>query len=273
MPELWLPPLNSHDAYTIHVSAQQFHMRDANQYSPAAAEFSIKLNVSVDFRSSDLSVRRSIQGLSVWNSLRHPCDSITSDAVSHLISPVFIPFPLDRLRWRARGLDGLESTRNLDGEQDVKSAFLDFLRRTRAAPYNAGRRTLPVKLTIEKVITLPAQEFEVWTSWYEEQRILDSTFVRDYAEAIGRPRRGSELANQEVLMFRSAWAETAVVEVCLEGGGGDSTELCSICLEEMAIGSRVARLPCSHLYHGNCVLRWLKSSNVCPLCRYALPAV
>ncbi|KAL6953540.1 RING-type E3 ubiquitin transferase [Sarracenia purpurea var. burkii] len=132
----------------------------------------------------------------------------------------------------------------------------------RAAPYNAGRRTLPVKRTIEKAITLPAQKFEAWTSWYEEQRSLDSSFVTDYAEAIGRPRRGSELANQEVLMFRSARAEAVVVGVNLEGGGGDSTELCSICLEEMAIGSLVARLPCFHMCHGKCALRWLKSSDV-----------
>ncbi|KAL5818819.1 hypothetical protein ACOSQ3_022754 [Xanthoceras sorbifolium] len=46
----------------------------------------------------------------------------------------------------------------------------------------------------------------------------------------------------------------------------DSTN-CSICLESVSVGKIVARLPCSHLYHTTCIIRWLHKKPTCPLCR------
>lgn len=46
---------------------------------------------------------------------------------------------------------------------------------------------------------------------------------------------------------------------------------CPICLEEVACGSRVTRMPCCHGFHDECIVRWLMTSNCCPLCRYQLP--
>jgi hypothetical protein len=39
---------------------------------------------------------------------------------------------------------------------------------------------------------------------------------------------------------------------------------CSICLEACKSGKR---LPCGHIYHANCLRRWLMASSSCPLCR------
>ncbi|KAM7470230.1 hypothetical protein LguiA_008413 [Lonicera macranthoides] len=46
---------------------------------------------------------------------------------------------------------------------------------------------------------------------------------------------------------------------------------CSVCLEEFAVGSEVARLPCSHYYHTGCIVEWLEKSHLCPLCRFQMP--
>jgi hypothetical protein len=41
---------------------------------------------------------------------------------------------------------------------------------------------------------------------------------------------------------------------------------CAICLEAVAAGDRVRRLPCAHAYHARCVDRWLASNARCPTC-------
>ena len=51
----------------------------------------------------------------------------------------------------------------------------------------------------------------------------------------------------------------------------NSTQECSICLEEFQTGFVVTRMPCSHVYHGNCIAKWLQTSHFCPLCRHPMP--
>ena len=48
---------------------------------------------------------------------------------------------------------------------------------------------------------------------------------------------------------------------------------CIICLQEFETGSEVTRMPCSHVYHGDCIVKWLETSHHCPLCRYTMPHV
>ena len=47
--------------------------------------------------------------------------------------------------------------------------------------------------------------------------------------------------------------------------------VCAICKDVLTPGTEVNQLPCSHLYHNNCILPWLSARNSCPLCRYELP--
>ena len=46
---------------------------------------------------------------------------------------------------------------------------------------------------------------------------------------------------------------------------------CSICLEEFCDGLEVVCLPCLHLYHKDCIVKWLHTSHLCPLCRFPMP--
>ena len=41
---------------------------------------------------------------------------------------------------------------------------------------------------------------------------------------------------------------------------------CMICLEVYRVGSQVLYLPCSHLFHSFCIMRWLLNNNKCPVC-------
>ncbi|KAL6006831.1 hypothetical protein ACLOJK_032327 [Asimina triloba] len=46
---------------------------------------------------------------------------------------------------------------------------------------------------------------------------------------------------------------------------------CAICLNDSTVGTEVARLPCKHIFHSECILRWLSMHHICPLCRFELP--
>mmetsp|Transcript_8322 Transcript_8322/g.11241 ORF Transcript_8322/g.11241 Transcript_8322/m.11241 type:complete len:212 (-) Transcript_8322:341-976(-) len=50
---------------------------------------------------------------------------------------------------------------------------------------------------------------------------------------------------------------------------GGSKE-CAVCFSDMVIGSSVRTLPCNHVFHNNCIIPWLKTQAVCPICRHSL---
>ncbi|RWR79361.1 E3 ubiquitin-protein ligase SDIR1 [Cinnamomum micranthum f. kanehirae] len=60
--------------------------------------------------------------------------------------------------------------------------------------------------------------------------------------------------------------ETKIFKKDMENGYDD----CAICLEEFVDDSQVNQLPCRHSFHGPCIVKWLKESNCCPICRYRL---
>ena len=43
---------------------------------------------------------------------------------------------------------------------------------------------------------------------------------------------------------------------------------CSICLEELNDGKEKYELACHHLYHKECIQKWLSNHTTCPLCRF-----
>ncbi|PIA60934.1 hypothetical protein AQUCO_00300448v1 [Aquilegia coerulea] len=48
-------------------------------------------------------------------------------------------------------------------------------------------------------------------------------------------------------------------------------ESCSVCYQEFLMAEDVTLMPCSHIFHNNCIGRWLEMTNTCPMCRFTMP--
>ncbi|KAL0308002.1 UNVERIFIED_CONTAM: RING finger protein 11 [Sesamum calycinum] len=281
-PPPWLPPLNSHPNYNLQIEAcQTYHcIRRTVQRKPLgdATVFFIKLRISVDFRKEDLI--HGFPGLCLCETLPIKCNPDTDPGVLARLLRERIQ---ELVPFRMNNCLGIEtpSGRSLTSEE-LFHRLSKFLLDLRSAPENATRQILPVLLKIEKSVLVPDEELGSWVSWYEERKRVDPEFEKDYAEAISRPRNEMELYEEATsLMARKSACRSAVEElesVIHDDGEKDddkidegSAKSCSICLEEILNGTRVTRLPCLHVFHGDCVLRWLRGSHVCPLCRHPLP--
>ena len=49
----------------------------------------------------------------------------------------------------------------------------------------------------------------------------------------------------------------------------EGNKKCVICLEHFNAGDKIISLPCVHIYHSDCIKKWLLEKNFCPICKYA----
>lgn len=49
-----------------------------------------------------------------------------------------------------------------------------------------------------------------------------------------------------------------------------NSEICVICLEDILDKQYIIKLPCDHMYHSDCLYRWLCRKQVCPMCNAPL---
>ncbi|KAK7400365.1 hypothetical protein VNO78_11571 [Psophocarpus tetragonolobus] len=53
------------------------------------------------------------------------------------------------------------------------------------------------------------------------------------------------------------------------------TEDCSICMEGFSreeSDDALSSMPCHHVFHHQCIVKWLQTADTCPLCRYSMPS-
>ncbi|KAL4376948.1 hypothetical protein GQ457_02G004550 [Hibiscus cannabinus] len=93
---------------------------------------------------------------------------------------------------------------------------------------------------------------------------LESSMIGALAES----GREFEDNNYGMLPANKASVEKMVKRVIVEDGEkGD----CMVCLDELGVGFYASRLPCSHIFHGDCIGKWLDQSHYCPICRFEMP--
>ncbi|KAL3518641.1 hypothetical protein ACH5RR_021230 [Cinchona calisaya] len=262
-PPTWLPTLNSHNQHEICVNV--WAENPENHPLQTDPFVWIKTCVTVKFKSDEPTNQRILEGLS-WTegSFTIPFSLLTKPAkfsrlTRTMIDLIYIPFDLS--------LDCDELS------EIIRSTGHSIMQETCRDHYNV----LPLTLEISKEVEVPNCEFETWISWYDETITSDPEFETEYSEAISRDRTDEELLYEET---RTAATKSSIQELeklSMDEDGSNSNidkSYCAICFEELQKhGSKIIRLPCYHMFHGDCVTRWLQESHVCPLCRFALPCL
>ncbi|XP_031281273.1 probable E3 ubiquitin-protein ligase XERICO [Pistacia vera] len=130
--------------------------------------------------------------------------------------------------------------------QDIESIttlFMSLAREMETDPINRDARVLTIRVFVL-----------VATTNSDDQRIREDSFM----QAVPRSIPASKEAIQKLEKVR--------VEDCLE-----LMKECTVCSEEFQFDLENLRLPCGHVYHKDCIVKWLEISHMCPLCRYQLP--
>ncbi|CAK8536146.1 unnamed protein product [Lathyrus sativus] len=104
-------------------------------------------------------------------------------------------------------------------------------------------------------------------NWEEDMEIEDNRFVNGVQIDEDEWEYGWEegIETEEDIRFVPA-AKSCIEE--LKTVTTKETEKCSICFEDFKVG---VCMPCSHMFHMDCIQDWLNISNSCPLCRFQLP--
>ncbi|KXS11642.1 hypothetical protein M427DRAFT_60498 [Gonapodya prolifera JEL478] len=55
-----------------------------------------------------------------------------------------------------------------------------------------------------------------------------------------------------------------------DGEKGSGLVPCAVCQDSFKVGDVVDKMPCDHVFHGDCLESWLKINGTCPVCRYRL---
>ncbi|ULU13433.1 hypothetical protein L3Y34_016141 [Caenorhabditis briggsae] len=49
--------------------------------------------------------------------------------------------------------------------------------------------------------------------------------------------------------------------------GEEEDDTCTVCLNNFEAGESIRKLPCNHLFHPECIYKWLDINKKCPMCR------
>lgn len=88
-------------------------------------------------------------------------------------------------------------------------------------------------------------------------------------------RRISEQEAQEKMLKNKASVEAVkklpIIKINKEHCKAKVAPTCTVCVEQIKLGSKGMFMPCGHIYHPDCLTPWLDTNNTCPTCRFEIP--
>ena len=98
----------------------------------------------------------------------------------------------------------------------------------------------------------------------DELATMSSNFNNANANTSGRQDGSKPLPMSQVCLCKLRKVEGLDVDTLC------SQPCCPVCSEDFVLAGGALQLPCSHLFHENCVMPWLDAKRTCPICRYEL---
>ncbi|KAH8075924.1 ubiquitin-protein transferase [Aureococcus anophagefferens] len=135
-------------------------------------------------------------------------------------------------------------------------ALLDAVRFERASP--AGPAPASGRYDAAYAHVLPPRD--------PGDYLPESALTYDALLALDRPAAPSKAAVATKKQLISKALTTSVYRKPAEPTGEEDNECC-ICLDEFEDEERIKKLRCGHLFHLNCIKKWLLADMRCPTCR------
>ncbi|KAF8399241.1 hypothetical protein HHK36_015106 [Tetracentron sinense] len=201
-------------------------------------------------------------------------NSSNEDRLDRDVDDLGLPLSWDFLRLEYQSVTNedfeWEEVDNRDGEGEVLGMIIDAVDEVEAGE---SREEPMQDLAWEAVLVVTNLERDAELEHDIESLLADPEgyiYTADNLMLFGQfmenesPLRGSLPAS------KSAVQNLSSVLLTQEDVKNNNT-LCAVCKDEISTEEKATQLPCSHHYHGDCILPWLSIRNTCPVCRYELP--
>ncbi|KAG4201779.1 hypothetical protein ERO13_A05G299450v2 [Gossypium hirsutum] len=138
-------------------------------------------------------------------------------------------------------------------ESAVFPPILRFARDANSNPMNLGLKVINMNVVVEIIVDVNINEEDDIN--YDDELIDES------------------LMNTEINFTPASRSSIEGLEMVKLDPMTKREDECAICLEEFVKGKEIASMPCGHGYHDGYIIKWLKISHLCPLCRYQMPTL
>jgi E3 ubiquitin-protein ligase RNF115/126 len=98
----------------------------------------------------------------------------------------------------------------------------------------------------------------------------DDGLLEEYVLGAGMSLLLQHLSENDTNRYGTPPAKKEVVEA-LPTVQIEEAVSCSVCLDDLELGSQAKKMPCEHKFHSPCILPWLELHSSCPVCRFELP--
>lgn len=101
---------------------------------------------------------------------------------------------------------------------------------------------------------------------------IDEMFDLDLALKMAVDLADDHQAREDDDGSEAAAAAVRHLDEVLTAATAESGGQCAVCTEGLRFGGAAKRTPCGHVFHQDCISRWLSVNYSCPLCREKCPS-